>query len=269
MAAAGVACVAPTLEATPLGLPLGCQTWPVRQTIGKDFEGTLRGLVAMGFQNIEMCSPPDYKDLGFGPLAAMPAAEMRAKIEAAGLRCESCHFSFAGLKPHLDERLAFATELGLKQMIISTFWLPKDATMADWMRAADEANKMGERTRAAGIQLGFHNHDFEFHKISGDLIYDKLMGEFDPQLIKMQFQVSVISLGYQAADYFTKYPGRFISIHLQDWSPTEKKEVTLGQGVVDWNKLFRAAKNAGVRNYFVELEGDDLKASVPFLRGLS
>jgi sugar phosphate isomerase/epimerase len=266
LAAAGAARFAPHLQATPLGLPIGCQTWPVRQTIGKDFEGTLKSLAAAGFQNIEMCSPPDYKDLGFGPLMGMPAAEMREKIQAAGLHCESCHYPFSGLKPHLDERMAFAKELGLKQMIISTFWLPKDAQISDYLKAADEANKLGERTRAAGIQLGFHNHDFEFHKIAGDLIYDKLMGEFDPKLIKMQFQVDVISLGYQAADYFEKYPGRFISMHLQDWSPEQKKDVVLGTGVVDWNKLFAAAKKTGVKNYFVELEGDDLKASVPFLR---
>jgi sugar phosphate isomerase/epimerase len=254
------------LIATPLGLPIGCQTWPVRQTIGKDLDGTLRGLAAMGYQNIEMCSPPDYKDLGFGPLRAIPAKELAEKIHAAGLACESCHFPFSGLKAHPEERIAWSKEMGLKQMIISTFWLPKDATMADWMRAADEANQLGERVRAAGMQLGFHNHDFEFHKIAGDLIYDKLMGEFDAKLIKMQFQVSVISLGYQAADYFEKYPGRFQSIHLQDWSPTGKKEVTLGQGVVDWNKLFAAAKKTGVKNYFVELDGDGLRDSVAFLR---
>jgi sugar phosphate isomerase/epimerase len=268
LAVAGSAGQAARLEAAPLGLPIGCQTWPVRETIGKDFEGTLRQVAAMGYQNIEMCSPPDYKDLGFGPLAGMPAAEMREKIRAAGLACESCHYPFAGLKPHLDERLAFAKELGLKQMIISTFWLPKEAQMADWLRSADEANKLGERTRAAGIQLGFHNHDFEFHKLGGDLIYDKLMGEFDPELIKMQFQVDVVSLGYQAADYFDKYPGRFISMHLQDWSPAEKKDVALGKGVVDWKRLFAAAKKTGVKNYFVELDGDDLKASVPFLRAM-
>ena len=222
----------------------------------------------MGYQNIEMCSPPDYKQLGFGPLDGMPAPEMREKIQAAGLRCESCHYPFAALKTHLDERIAYAKELGLKQMIISTFSLPKDAQIADWLRAADEANKMAERVRAAGMQMGFHNHDFEFHKLDGELIYDKLMGAFDPQLIKMQFQVNVISLGYQAADYFEKYPGRFISIHLQDWSPETKKDVALGTGVVNWKRLFASAKKAGVKNYFVELEGNDLKASVPFVRGL-
>jgi sugar phosphate isomerase/epimerase len=216
-----------------------------------------------------MCSPAGYAQMGFGPLAPMPPAELRDKIHAAGLGCESCHFGFGELREHLDERLAFAKELGLKQMIIATFGVPKDGKVADWMHAVDEANKLGERTQKAGIQLGFHNHDFEFQKIDGDLVYDKLMAEFDPQLVKMQFQVSVVRLGYQAADYFEKYPGRFISIHLQDWSPTEKKDVAIGQGVVDWKRLFAAARKSGAKNYFVETDRDDFKASAQFLKGLS
>jgi sugar phosphate isomerase/epimerase len=266
--AAGVA-AARYLAANPLGFPIGCQTWPVRETIGKDPDGTFRDLAGMGFERIEMCSPPGYKQLGFGPLATLKPVDLREKIHAAGLGCESCHFGYGELKDHLDERLEWAQALGLKQMIVSTFWLPKDAKMSDWMHAADDANRFGERTRKAGIQLGFHNHDFEFHQIDGDLIYDKLMGELDPQLVKMQFQVSVISLGYQAADYFEKYPGRFLSIHLQDWSPKEKKEVALGQGIVDWKRLWTAAKKSGARNYFVEVDRADMKESAQFLKGLS
>jgi sugar phosphate isomerase/epimerase len=257
------------LHADPLGLPIGCQTWPVREAIGKDFDGTLRLLAAQGFRGIEMCSPPGYRDLGFGPLTGMKASEMRERIHAAGLNCESCHYGFTELKGYLDERLAFAKELGLKQMIVSTFWLPKGAALADWMHAVDEANKLGERTQAAGIQLGFHNHDFEFEKLEGQLIYDKLMGEFDPQAVKMQFQVAVVRLGYRAVDFFEKYPGRFLSMHLADWSPAANKEVPLGQGIVDWKGLFAAAKTAGVKNYFVEMELDAMKASLPFLHGLS
>ena len=257
------------LHADPLGLPIGCQTWPVREMIGKDFDGTLRRLAAEGFRNIEMCSPLGYEKSGFGPLARMKASELRERIRATGLDCESCHFGFGELKDHLDERLAWAKELGLKQVIIATFGLPKEATLADWMRAADGANKLGEQTRKAGIQLGFHNHDFEFQKLDGQLIYDKLMGELDPEAVKMQFQVSVVRLGYQAADFFEKYPGRFISAHLQDWSPAEKKEVPLGQGVVDWKRVFAAAKSGGVKNYFVEMDPDAMKASVPFLHTLS
>ncbi len=257
------------LLADPLGIPVGCQTWTVRESIGKDFDGTLRRLAADGYKAIEMCSPPGYEDSGFGPLRSLTAAEMRKRIHAAGLICESCHYGFGELKEHLDERVAFAKELGLKQMIIASFGLPKDATLADWMRAAGETNKLGERARKAGVQLGFHNHDFEFGKIDGQLIYDKLLSEFDPHAVKLQFQVAVVRLGYQAADYFTKYPGRFISMHLADWSPEKKKQVPLGQGVVDWKKTFAAAKTGGVKNYFLEMDPELMKASLPFVHGLS
>jgi sugar phosphate isomerase/epimerase len=94
------------------------------------------------------------------------------------------------------------------------------------------------------------------------------MSELDPKLVKMQFQVSVISLGYDAATFFNKYPGRFISMHLQDWSPTEKKQVAIGKGVVDWKKVFTAAKKGGIKNYFVELNLDEMKESYPYLHSL-
>jgi sugar phosphate isomerase/epimerase len=257
------------MEASPLGLPIGCQTWPVRETIGANLDGALRELAAAGFQTIELCSPPGYAQYGFGALAKLTAAELRTRIHAAGLGCESCHYGFDELKQHVDERVAFAKELGLKQMVVATFGLAESARLADWVLAADEANRLGERTAKGGIQLAFHNHDFEFHKIGGELIYDRLLSRFDPHLVKMQFQVGVVRLGYHAADYFEKYPGRFVSMHLQDWSPEKKKDVPLGQGVVDWKKLFAAAKKAGVRNYFVEMDPEALKASVPYLKKLA
>ncbi len=97
------------------------------------------------------------------------------------------------------------------------------------------------------------------------LIYDELMKRLDPKLVKMQFQVAVISLGYEAATYLTKYPGRIVSLHLADWSATEKSQVPVGKGVVDWKKLFAAAKKGGVKNYFVEMNLDLLTASYPYL----
>ena len=260
--------VAAALHADPLRLPIGCQTYPVRDALGKDFEGTLRQLAAIGYRMIEMCSPPGYERSGYGPLVNLKAAEMRQIIKSAGLGCESCHYQFRELKEHLDERIAFAKELGLKQMVLSTFSLKPDATMSDWMRAADELNKIGEQTHKAGLQAGFHNHNFEFKEIDGVLVYDKLMAQLDPKLVKMQFQVSVISLGYEAATFFQKYPGRFVSIHLQDWSASEKKMVAIGQGAVDWKKLFATAKTGGVKNYFVELNMDLMKASYPYLHEL-
>jgi sugar phosphate isomerase/epimerase len=269
-AAAGVCAGALELRADPLGLPIGTQSWPVRELIATDFPGTLKQLAAVGYRRIEMCSPPGYKALGFGPLEKLKGGEIRHTIDDAGMRCQSCHFGFSELKTQLDDRIAWSKDLGLTQMVLSSFGLPRDATLDDWYRAADQLNPIGEKVRDAGLQLGYHNHDFEFKKFGEVLVYDELMKRFDAKLIKMQFQVAVIALGYQAADYLTKYPGRFISLHLADWSPEEKKAVPIGKGIVDWPKLFAAAKTGGIRNYFVEVNDmDQTKASYPYLHGLT
>ncbi|HLJ49282.1 MAG TPA: TIM barrel protein [Bryobacteraceae bacterium] len=267
MAAAGL--LPRLLDADPLGLPIGCQTYPVRDALCKDFDGTLKQLAGMGYRMIEMCSPPGYANAGYGPLVGMKTSDMKERIHAAGLGCESCHFQWTELRQKTDDRIAFAKELGLKQMVLSTFGFRPDATMAEWVQSAHDLNKIGEQVKKAGMQLGFHNHNFEFKEIDGVLVYDKLMSEFDPKLVKMQFQVSVISLGYEAATYLTKYPGRFLSMHLQDWSSTEKKQVPVGQGMVDWKKTFAAAKTAGIKNYFVELNMDQLKPSIDYLHTLT
>jgi sugar phosphate isomerase/epimerase len=105
----------------------------------------------------------------------------------------------------------------------------------------------------------------EFEKINDTLIYDALMESFDPDLVKMQFQVAVISIGYKAADYFRKYPGRFISAHLADWSPSENKNVAVGKGIVDWNDFFSSLKTGGVKNIFVEMDLETFKDSAEFI----
>ncbi len=256
------------LKADPLGLPIGFQIYPVREKAAKDFEGTMRELAGVGYQAVELCSFPGYVDSGFGPLVKMTASEVRQNLKAAGLGCESCHYGPEELKGSLEDRIGFAKELGLKYMILSSFDLKRDATLDDWKRAADDLNKVGEKTKKAGIQLGYHNHNFEFKELEGVLVYDELMKRFDPKLIKMQFQCAVVSIGYDPVSYVTKYPGRFCSLHLADWSSTEKKTVPVGQGVIDWKKLFVAAKAGGIKNYFVEMDMDLMKASYPYLHNL-
>ena len=260
--------VAAALRAAPLGLPIGCQTYPVRNDLAKDFEGTLKTLASAGFRTIELCSPHGYEKAGFGGLLAFKPAEIRQKIRSAGLTCESSHYNLRELKDALPERIAYAKELGLKQMILASSGLRQDATLADWARVAADLNKAAEQIHKAGLQAGFHNHDIEFNKIDGVLVYDKLMSEFDPKLVKMQFQTVVARLGFDGPAIFEKYPGRFISLHLQDWSATEKRMVPIGKGQIDWPKLFAAAKKAGVKNYYVEMNLEDMKASVPYLQGM-
>jgi len=246
--------------------PIGFQSWIVRDSIAKDFPGTLKMMAGMGYNSIEMCSPPGYEGSGFGSLMKLKAPEMKRIINDAGLTCISCHYGFNELKEHNQERIDFAKELGLEQMIISSFGLPKTASLSDWKKAADESNKLGEQSKKSGLQMGFHNHNGEFDKLEGELIYDALLKQFDPALVKLQFQVWVISIGYKAADYFKRYPGRFISAHLYDWSGTGEEMVPLGTGKVDWKEFFAAAKTGGVKNYFVEMKMELLQESAVFLK---
>lgn len=249
-------------------MPVGFQTWSVRDALAKDFAGTLKMMSGEGYQLVEMCSPKGYADSGFGPLLNMKTADMKSIINDAGLQCPSCHFGFGELTDDLDGRIEWAQQLGLTQMICSSFGLPKTAGLNDFLVAADKLNKSAEKIKSAGMQAGYHNHDVEFSISDGQLIYDALMGRFDPTLVKMQFQTEVINRGYKAADYFKKYPGRFISSHLSDWT-ADKKEVSIGQGIIDWKEFFAAAKTGGVKNFFVEMTPDKFKDSASYIHNLS
>jgi sugar phosphate isomerase/epimerase len=267
LGAAAAAAALPQLHADPMGIPVGTQLYPVRDLVAKDFPALLKQLAALGYKNVELCSPQSYGE--FKGLADMKPAELKDQFQSAGLRCISCHYNFNELKDHAEERIAYAKALGLQQMVLASFGLRATATLDDWTRAAGELNKVGEQVQKAGLQLGFHNHDGEFKELDGTLIYDRLMKTFDPKLVKSQFQVSVIRLGFEAATYFKKYPGQFLSIHLQDYSAAEKKQMAIGSGDVKWKELFAAAKSAGVKNYFVEMNLEYMEPSQKFLHSLS
>jgi len=256
------------LHANPLGLPIGCQTWPVRQMIAKDFPGTIRTLAQAGFQNIELCSPVGYADDGFAGLAKYKGSELKKILNDSGVTCFSSHFTIEELRKNQEDRVAWAKDLGLTQMLVPSLGGPKNPTLDDVKRAADEYNKMGEKAAQSGIQQGLHNEDFELSKVDGKRTYDMLFDLLDPKLVKFQFQVSTIADGYDAAQYFIKYPGRFISMHVQGWDAKTKKIVAVGQGTLDWKKIFTAAKTGGVKNYFVEMDLEKMRASVPYLRKL-
>jgi sugar phosphate isomerase/epimerase len=256
------------LHANPFGWPIGCETWPVRERIAKDFPGTLKMLAAAGFQTIEMCSPVGYADSGFAGLSKFKGSELRRMIHDEGLTCISSHFSMDELRKDQEGRIAWAKDLGLTQMIVPSLDGPKHPTRDDVKRAADEYNRMGERAAAAGIVQGLHNEDFELTTVDGKRTYDLLFELLDPKLVKFQFQVSTISDGYDAADYFSRYPGRFISMHVQGWSAATRTIVPVGKGTLDWKKIFAAAKAAGVKNYFVEMDWPLMQESVPYLRHL-
>jgi len=256
------------LHANPLGLPIGCQTWPVRDMIAKDFPGTLKQLSDAGFQSIELCSPVGYEDSGFAGLAKYKGSELRRIINDAGITCVSSHFSMEELRKNQDDRIAWAKDVGMTQMLVASLGGPEHPTMDDVKRAADEYNKIGDKAAQAGIQQGLHNENFELSKVDGKRTYDILFELLDPKFVKFQFQVSTISEGYDAAEYLTKYHGRFISMHVQGWDAKTKKIVPVGKDSLDWKQIFTAAKTGGIKNYFVEMKLEMMRASVPYLRSL-
>lgn len=256
------------LRANPLGMPLGCQTYPVRLRIAVDFPGTIKKLADAGFQTVELCSPVGYAHSGFGGLAKYKGSELRKILNDQGVTCTSSHFDINELRKDMAGRIAWAKDVGLTQMMVPSLDGPRHPTMDDVKRAADEYNKMAEQSAKAGLQQGLHNENFELSKVDGKRTYDLLFDLLDPKLVKFQFQVSTISDGYDAAEYFTKYPGRFISMHVQGWSAKTRKIVPVGQGTLDWKKIFTAAKTGGIKNYFVEMDLDMMRASVPYLRNL-
>jgi len=223
----------------------------------------------LGYKELEMCSPLGYKGAGFEPLNKYSGKELQSMFQDNGLTCTSSHFTMGELRDHLDDRINWSKELGISQMILSTFWLPKDQqTIDNYKKSCEELNLIAEKTMAAGIQMGFHNHHWEFEKRDGTLIYDVLMDTLEPDLVKMQFQVAVVDIGYNAADYFRKYPGRFISAHLADWSKEKEDQVPIGQGEVNWKDFFKAAKVGGVKNIYVEMSPEKFSSSASYLASL-
>ena len=249
-------------------LSFGFQVWTIRKKLISDFPGTLKEMKEMGYSQVEMCSPLGYSMAGFAPLNELSGSEMKKIITDNGLVCSSSHFTMGELQKSLDNRIEWASELGIKQMILSAFWFGKDASVDDYRKAAQGLNVMAEKTKAAGIQMGFHNHHMEFETIGDELIYDALLEELDPDLVKMQFQVAVVDIGYHAADYFRAHPGRFVSAHLTDYSPEKEETVPVGQGTVDWSDFFKAAEVGGVQNFFVEIDPTFFKASAEYLISL-
>jgi sugar phosphate isomerase/epimerase len=243
----------------------GFQVWTIKDKLIADFPGTLKMMAGLGYKQVEMCSPLGYTSSGFGPLNSMTGTEMKKIVDDSGLTCVSSHYGMGELRESLDNRIEWATQLGMKQMVASSFWLSEGASVDNYRKSCDELNKLAEKTKAAGIQMVFHNHHMEFEKRGEELIYEEMMKVLDSELVKMQFQVAVVNIGYKAADYFRKYPGRFQSAHLADWSKEKDAQVPIGQGDVDWKDFFEAAKVGGVKNFFVEMDPETFEPSANFL----
>lgn len=268
-----------TASASPLGLPIGCQVWPLRSML-KDFPAFAKTMAGIGVTRLELCSP-----IGYGKEFASLAdgAEIKKVMNDHGLKAESSHFSMGELRKSQQQSIAWANDVGITQMITATLGEGNGGnhpTLDQVKHAADDYNKIAAVAKKAGMQQGLHNEGFEVSTVDGKRTYDLLLELLDPELVKFQFQMSTIANGFVAADYFLKYPGRFYSMHLQDIDmnapapepkgnrPARRPQVALGKGTIDWVKTFNAAKTGGVKNYFVEQDWELTQQSVAYLQTL-
>jgi sugar phosphate isomerase/epimerase len=283
-AAAGIVLAhASEASANPLGLPIGSQTYPHRQLIadGK-FVDLLKQLKSIGVDQIELCGflggsgYPEFKSLADGKAT-------RKIIEDNGLKAVSCHFIFPELRDNLQKAIDWSKDLGLQQMMVPTVKSgATTGTLDEAKMFADQFNKMGAEINKAGMRAGSHNEAFDLVKLpDGSFIYDHMIQLTDPKLIGFQFQMSTITSGLIAADYFKKYPTRFFSMHIQDIDmktevpgrggrgPSHPQKA-VGQGTIDWKATFEAAKKTGhIKNYFVEQAMDLTIESVKALKAMS
>jgi len=267
--AASILCASALLEsrradAQMLHLPLGLQLYSVRELLPKDFAGTLKDLGALGYREVEAAGYYNHS-----------AAEVKQAMAAAGLKLVSAHYAYDALRQNFDEILAFHHELGVSHLICS--WPGKDPagikksgapakrdefTLDDWRWNADQFNKIGDKTKTAGIDFGYHNHSIEFRVTDGVVPLVELLRLTDPDKVSLEMDCGwVIVGGADPVEYLRKYPKRINMLHIKDFNMREKsangepKITELGHGTIDNGPILeQAAKSGHVTHCFVEQE---------------
>jgi sugar phosphate isomerase/epimerase len=262
---------------------IGLQLYSVRDLMKADVAGTLAKVAAIGFKEVE-----------FAGLFGQDPKDVRAMLEKNGLTAPASHVDWATVETKLPETLATARTLG-HEFIIVPYISEAERKQPDiYKRAADLFNKAAAESSKSGIQFAYHQHGFEFvpsEALGGKLPYDYLLENTDPKLVKMELDLCWISAAEQdPVAYFKKYPGRFPLVHVKDWLKNGKpatpyagalgpdtkftgEMANVGQGSIDWKRIFANAGTAGVRHYIIEHDNpkspiDDLGASYAYLRDL-
>jgi len=268
--------------ANPLGLPLGIQLYSVRDQMAQDLDAALAGIQAAGYSEVESAALPKKS-----------AKEVRAALDKAGLHCVSAHHPFPELNARFDEIVAYDKELGVKFIICSSPGTRTAAPAAapgarrklsldDWRYNAEQFNAYGEKTAAAGIRFGYHNHTPEFAETDGKIPYMELLQLTDPKKVVFELDCGwAVVAKANPVEILKNHPGRISMLHVKDFKlegstdSHEPKVTELGRGTIDYRPIFaQAGKTQHIEHAFVEQEAfdmpwkDSLKVDADFMRGL-
>ena len=241
---------------------IGVQLYTVRDQMKASVERTLEQVAKIG-----------YKEVEFAGYFGRSAKDIRALLDANGLTAPSAHSADMGaIRNRLAQVLDEAAIVGHKTVICAS--LPRaDMTADGYKRVAGEFNAAGEVAAKSSIRIGFHNHDGDFAPLGSTDGFDILLAETDPNLVTMQMDLFwTVKAGKDPLAYFTKYPGRFGSVHVKDMA-ADGKMVDVGAGQMPFAKYFAQSKQAGIHHYFVEHDSPadpmgSIAASFAHLKGL-
>ncbi len=247
---------------TALNGPVGLQLWSLREYLPKDLRGVLAKVRGMGFREVE----------GAG-LWGHTAAELRAALDAAGLRCQSAHIGFERLRDDLSVAFAEVKAAGASWAVCP--WIPHKVFDRDvTLQAAEAFNKFATAAESAGLRFAYHCHGYEFVSPEGTL-FETLAGATDPK--RVMFQVDVFHAflgGTDPARLIERYTGRVVSLHLKDLAKgvtvkagtaigRPEDDVPVGSGQVGMPSVLRAAMKAGTSLYYIEDESSDPWGHIP------
>ena len=240
----------------------GLQLYTLRGAMVDDFEGTLARVAEMG-----------YREMEFAGYFGRDAGMVREALERNGLSSPAAHLGLNAVRENLAAEIDFAAELGQRFLVVP--YLPEDERgLDDYRRLAETLNRAGEQCRAAGLKMGYHNHDFEFAPTGGRIPYDLLLEETDPELVDMELDLYwIAAAGHDTLAYFDAHPGRFTMLHVKDRA-ADGAIADVGAGGIDFAALFAHGETAGIAHYFVEHDnpgGDgfgSVARSLEHLRGL-
>nr|WP_026211412.1 sugar phosphate isomerase/epimerase [Lewinella cohaerens] len=251
---------------------IGLQLYTIRDAMQRDDNETLRRVAAIGYDYVEGAGYRDGKLYGHSPQTFL------AMLKNYGLQMPSGHVSWEAMKEAPEKAAATCKEAGQSFLVIP--WWPEDKRNAEgYAELIDILNTSGEVCKRYGLQLAYHNHDFEFNKmVAGSRPINLLLAEVDPDLVQFEMDLYwVTRAGSDYQEYFRKHAGRFPLWHVKDMDNTpEKFFAAVGEGVIDWPAIFSKEQQAGMQYFFVEQDRtvpgkdpfDEITISHKYLEGM-
>ena len=219
---------------------IGAQLFTARAELATDFAGTLQQIAAIGYQTVEL--------IGFEQVSS---AVQRPALDASGLRAPAVHIGLWQMTNQTQHQIAEAQRAGAGYIIIP--WLePEWRTPAKIDELGTILNQLGKDVSAAGMQLGYHHHDFEFALVEGQSLMERLIAATDPALVTFELDVYWAAFaGHDPMALLHRWARRISLVHLKDMAP-DRTFTEVGDGTLDMPGIIQTARANGVAAFFVE-----------------